>query len=156
MHVSHLVCSKEILLCSKETTVNSEMDGMMDKVRLSAILHLKLPAHEQCVSVHRCEVFDIVGRGVADCLVFLINYTLDTQMRGDHIKSSIDKVFDLELLTSAHINYPDISAIAFTMGGMEYEAQCGSQSHAKDLIARLEGIMNGRHVVLRTCSVAVM
>ena len=95
-------------------------------------------------------MFDIGGSRVTHRIVFLTNYIiLDTQMRGDHIKSSIDNVFDLELLTSAHINYPDISAIAFTMGAMEYEAQCGSQSHAKDLIARLEGIMNAKHVVLR-------
>ena len=53
------------LVCCKETTFNSEMDGMMDKVRLSAILHLKLPAHEQCVSMHRCQVFDI---GDVKCL----------------------------------------------------------------------------------------
>ena len=56
MYLSRLVCSKETTFNSE--TFNSEMDGMMHKVRLSAILHLKLPAHEQCVSMHRCQVFD--------------------------------------------------------------------------------------------------
>lgn len=83
-------------------------------------------------------------------MVFLSNYIiLDTQMRGEVIKASIDVVYDLEELTSARIQYPDVTSVAFTIRGLEYEAKCGTQAHAKDFMARLEAIMNEKSVLFR-------
>lgn len=138
------------MVASKETTFNLETDLMMEKVRSSAIRQFNLPSHEQCEHVHRCEVYDISGTAVAERVIFLTNYVIfDSKMLGDDVKTSEKFVYDLEEVTNASLAIPDITSISFTVGGEEFEARCGNQPGAEDLLIRLEGIIHAKHVLLR-------
>lgn len=136
--------------CSKETTFNDQMDLMMENVKMSAIERFDLPFYEECEHVHRCEVYDVDGKSIAERVIFLSNYVIfDTQMRGDTVKTSEKFVFHLEDISHACFAFPDITTISFTIRGEDYDARCGNQPGAKDFLTRLEGIMYAKHVLLR-------
>ena len=136
---------------STATQFNEKVDLMMERVEKSAINLFRLPAHEKCVHIQRCEVCERGGNdNVANRVVFLTNYILlDRRLDGETPNMSTDMVFGLDELSATKINFPYVTIVFFTLGGMDFEASCGTQSNANSFHDRLQEIMGAKHVHFR-------
>ena len=154
--LSRILCQESLsaqmkqVFNSKEAAFDMERDHMYENLRNSAIELLKLPSNEECLYVQRCEVFELEGYPCADRIVFLTNYIiLDDRMRGNHLRTEMNKVFDNDELSGVRMGYPDDSKIFFAISGHEYEVKCGSSGFARTLFSRLNGVMNEKHILFR-------
>ena len=147
-----LSMEQKALVSSKETIFDADLDAMMEGVRQTALNLFKLPAHEECVHVHRCEVVDGGGNYVADRTILMTHHLiLDKQMRGEAINADLDKnVFHVDELSDVFLTYPDVTVVSFKIRSIQFEARCGSPAHARDFLARLERIKDAKHVLFRT------
>jgi len=146
-----LSMEQKALVSSKETIFDADLDAMMEGVRQTALNLFKLPAHEECVHVHRCEVVDGGGNYVADRTILMTHHLiLDKQMRGEAINADLDKnIFHVDELSDVFLTYPDVTVVSFKIRSIQFEARCGSPAHARDFLARLERIKDAKHVLFR-------